>query len=214
MERWERTLFPAYPRPMRVGRDRFLSAVAAMGGVFGLPSSPGAAQAAVRAAADASAGEQATAGEDDSRSSGGDNGACRGKPVARPNACDDSHGSPGDCRKADCRRLPFICQHCEEYKLSFKPKIAERAVACVVAQAGAQLGDGCRTYQCGDEALQGACLDPTADLACLAVAKSCNTSVDECRGLLSGMSDAGRQKMLACAMAGCRFGLWSCVEGL
>jgi hypothetical protein len=128
--------------------------------------------------------------------------------------CDDSHGAPGDCRKADCRRLPFICQHCEAYKAYFKPKIAERAVACVVGQSGAQLGDGCRTYQCGDEALKGACLDPTADPACWAVAKSCNTSLDECRGLLSGMNDAGRQKILACALSGCRFGLWSCVEGI
>ena len=179
---------------MRFARDKFLCAVAAIGAVYALPSTQSAAQTI----------EQG----------GGDPGVCRAKPIARPSVCDDAHGSPGDCKKVDCRRLPFICQHCEEYKATLKPKIAERAVACVVAQAGAQLGDGCRTYQCGDEALQGACLDPTADLACLAVAKSCNTSVDECRGLLSGMNDAGRQKMLACAMSGCRFGLWSCVEGL
>jgi len=57
-------------------------------------------------------------------------------------------------------------------------------------------------------------LDPSADLACMAVAGSCHTSIDECRGLLSGMNDAGRQKVLACAVSGCRFGLWSCVEGI
>jgi hypothetical protein len=200
---------------MRIERDQFLCAVAAIGGVCGLPASPGAAQPVVHAAAGSQEPEPAPAGEGESPSSGGDdNGTCRAKPVARPNVCDDNRGSPGDCRKADCRRLPFICQHCEEYKRTLKPKIAERAVACVVAQAGAQLSDGCRTYQCGDEALGGACLDPTADPACWAVAKSCNTSVDECRGFLSGMNDAGRQKVLACALAGCPYGLWSCVEGL
>jgi hypothetical protein len=182
---------------MRVDRDRFFCAVAAVGGVCLLPAS-------------ASSGQVV----DESPSGGGADGVCRAKPVTRPNACDDDHGSPGDCRKADCRRLPFICEHCEEYRRFFKPKIAERAVACVVAQSGAQLGDGCRTYQCGDEALGGACLDTAADPTCAVVARSCSTSVDECRGMLSGMNDAGRQKILACAQAGCRFGLWSCVEGL
>ncbi len=177
---------------MRVERSQFLVAMAAVAGVYGVASTSDAAEP-----------------------SGGDaNGVCRAGPVTRPNVCDDAHGSPGDCRRADCRRLPFICQHCEDYKQFFKPKVAERAVACIVAQTGPQLTDGCRTYQCGDEALKGACIDPSADLASMAVARSCNTSIDECRGLLSGMNDAGRQKVLACAMSGCRFGLWSCVEGI
>ena len=185
---------------MRLHRDRFLSALAALGAVYALPSGDGTAQARPASPAD------------DALDTGA--GSCRAKPVSRPSTCDDAHGAPGDCRKVDCRRLPFICEHCEDYKKVFKPKIAERAVACVVAQSGGQLGDGCRTYQCGDEALQGACLDLAADPACWVVSKACNASMDECRGLLSGMNDAGRQKMLACAAGGCRFGLWSCVEGL
>jgi hypothetical protein len=176
---------------MRVDRQKFLVAVAAVAGVYGVASSSDAAE-----------------------SSSSTDGACRAGAVSRPLVCDDAHGSPGDCRKADCRRLPFICQHCEDYKAAFKPKIAERAVACVVGQTGSQLGDGCRTYQCGDEALGGACLDPTAALPCLAISRSCNTTIDECTGLLSGMNETGRQKIVACAAAGCRFGLWSCVEGL
>ena len=88
------------------------------------------------------------------------------------------------------------------------------AVACIVGQTRNQARDGCRNYQGGDEALGGACLDAAADVPCRAIAKSCKTSLDECRGLLSGMNAAGRAKMSACAAQGCSYGLWSCVESL
>ena len=181
---------------MRVDRKRFLVAAAALAGVYG-----------------ASSTSSAVPGEAPPMRTGED-GDCRGRSVPRPSTCDDDRGSPGDCKRVDCRRTPFICSHCEDYKAYFKPKIAERAVACVLARSGAQLQDGCRTYQCGDEALKGACLDPLADPPCWAISRSCSTTMDECRGLLSGMNAAGRQKVLACATAGCRFGLWSCVEGI
>ncbi len=138
---------------------------------------------------------------------------CRAKAIARPTVCTDDRGNPGDCRKAMCS-LGFICDQCEAYKKYFKPKIAERAVACVVAQTRAQSGDGCRTYQCGDQALKSACIDTTADIECKGIAKSCKTSVTECRGMLSGMNAAGRANIAACAAKGCPYGLWSCVEGI
>lgn len=142
-------------------------------------------------------------------------GMCRAKNVKRPvaAACSDDVGKPGDCRKASCS-LQFVCTQCEAYKKYFKPRVAERAVACVVGQSKNQARDGCRTYQCGDEALSGACLDAAADVPCRAIAKSCKTTLDECRGLLSGMNAAGRAKMSACAAQGCAYGLWSCVESL
>jgi hypothetical protein len=184
---------------MRVDRKKFLVAATALAGAYAVSSTSSAVT---------------PTGDGASPTTSGEDGECRGRAVPRPTVCDDGRGSPGDCRKADCRRTPFICQHCEDYKAYFKPKIAERAVACVVSQTGAQLQDGCRTYACGDEALKGACLDPLADPACWAISRACTTTLDECRGLLSGMNDAGRQKVLACAMSGCRYGLWSCVEGL
>ncbi|MBL8609038.1 MAG: hypothetical protein JNL38_17055 [Myxococcales bacterium] len=142
-------------------------------------------------------------------------GMCRAKNVKRPvaAACSDDVGKPGDCKKANCS-LQFVCTQCEAYKKYFKPRVAERAVACIVGQTRNQARDGCRTYQCGDEALGGACLDAAADVPCRAIAKSCKTSLDECRGLLSGMNAAGRAKMSACAAQGCSYGLWSCVESL
>jgi hypothetical protein len=141
-----------------------------------------------------------------------DGAMCRAKAIARPTTCDDARGSPGDCRKAMCS-MGFICDQCEAYKRYFKPKIAERAVACVVRQSAAQSRDGCRTYQCGDEALKSACIDSTADAECKSIAKTCKVSLDECRGMLSGMNAAGRAKVATCA-AKCPYGLWSCVEGI
>jgi hypothetical protein len=199
---------------VRVDREKFLLAATATAAMCCIPSnsrtSAGPTEGRVRTQTPTLAPS-----DNDSPLSGGDgSGACRAKSVARPSVCDDGDGKPVDCGKADCRELYFICEHCEAYKRYFKPRIAERAVACVVAQSGPQLSDGCRTYQCGDEALKGACLDPGAAASCWPIAKSCNTSVDECTGLLSGMNDDGRRKVLACAQSGCPFGLWSCVEGI
>jgi hypothetical protein len=142
-------------------------------------------------------------------------GTCRATAEGvRPATCDDDHGTPGACAKAPCQSLPFVCEHCDDYKRYFKPKVAARAVACVVRQSRAEAEDGCRTYQCGDEALKSACLDRTADATCAKIASACGTTVDECRGMLSGMNAAGRAKIAACAAKGCSFGLWSCIEGI
>ena len=145
--------------------------------------------------------------------SGDDGAQCHGKKVARPRVCDDDHGNPRECKAAFCRE-GFVCEHCDDYRRYFKPKIAERAVACVLAQSPREARDGCRTYQCGDEALAGACIDPSVDATCSAVARSCKTTMDSCRGLLSGMNAAGRANIAACAAKGCPYGLWSCVEGI
>jgi hypothetical protein len=150
----------------------------------------------------------------------GEDGSCRAIGVARASGagCDDSKGTPASCRSVKlaggCSSFPFICDQCESYKKSFKPRVAERAVACVIAQNQAQLGDGCATYACGDEALKSACLDPSADQPCQQIASACRTTVDECRGLLSGMNANGRASVAGCASRGCPYGIWSCIEGL
>jgi hypothetical protein len=144
---------------------------------------------------------------------GDDDAMCRAKAVKRPVACADDRGTPADCKKGNCA-LGFVCDQCEAYKRYFKPKIAERAVACVIGQTRKQAQDGCRTYQCGDEALKGACIDTTADAECKSIATKCKTTVSECRGMLSGMNGAGRALIASCAAKGCPYGLWSCIEGI
>jgi hypothetical protein len=149
-----------------------------------------------------------------------EDGMCRATRVVRPAAagCNDDVGVPGSCAAVrlpgGCSSFPFICEHCEGYKAFFKPRIAQRAVECVVAQRGHDLGDGCRTYQCGDEALQSACPDRSADQPCRTIAAQCQTTREECRSLLSGMNAAGRARVASCAAQGCSFGIWSCIESM
>lgn len=145
-------------------------------------------------------------------------GGCRASnaPVARK-GCNDDVGAPGVCGPpalGSCSSFAFICNKCESYKKHFKPKVAERAVACVNAQSRRDVQDGCGTYRCGDEALRAACPDGAAQSACQSIAGKCGVSLAECTQMLSGMNAAGRAEVAACAASGCRFGLWSCIEGM
>lgn len=145
-------------------------------------------------------------------SSGGMCRASKAPPAAK--GCNDDVGSPGICSKSKCSQLAFVCSKCESYRKHFKPKVAQRAVACVNRQTRQQSGDGCETYRCGDEALRAACPDGSAQAACQSLAGKCSVSLAECTQMLSGMNAAGRAEVAACAARGCRFGLWSCIEGM
>ena len=145
---------------------------------------------------------------------------CRATPsaTAKPAVCKDDVGRPGNCGAVrlpgGCGSFDFICTKCESYKRYFKPRLAQLAVACVVAQNGQQLQDGCETYRCGDQALQNACSEPAAQAMCQTIVRQCGGELRECTQWLSGMNTAGRAAVAACAARGCQFGLWSCIEGL
>ena len=150
-----------------------------------------------------------------------DSGMCRASNAIQPpsaRGCNDNAGNPGDCKRVKlaggCSSFPFICDKCESYKQHFKPRVAERAVSCTLALSGKQLGSGCDTYACGDEALKSACPDASAQAACHNIAKQCKTTLAECSQMLSGMNQAGRAAVATCAASGCSYGLWSCIEGM
>jgi hypothetical protein len=133
----------------------------------------------------------------------------------------DDMGSPGSCAglKFDksCAPFPFVTEACNDAIKYYKPKIAERAVACIQKQSPKKLCDALSTYHCKDVALRSACIDPSADSSCNAIVAKCpQTSMSECRGYLSGMNDIGRGEMIKCMTGpnGCSWGLYSCTEGL
>ena len=156
----------------------------------------------------------------------------------RRTGCTDAIGSPASCKAMaaprGCGSFPFPRSKCDGFAASMKPKIAERAVACVVALSGKEVCDACLTYRCGYEALMSACVDVTADVDCAAIAKSCagpnpsgpsrrapttptgTVTMTECRAYLSGLAPTGRRKMVQCMVPGqgCDWGLYSCAEGL
>jgi hypothetical protein len=139
--------------------------------------------------------------------------------------CDDSVGSVEECPAvgpSDEGICQIAAKRCSEYKLAFKPKVAQAAVACLRRLKGQELCDPARVNLCGHTALMAACQEPVAAIeagvapvaslvtaSCDSIVKSCAgeapapTMVD-CKQTLSGMSDTGRANMMACVSAHCR----------
>jgi hypothetical protein len=143
-------------------------------------------------------------------------------------ACDDSVASVEECPAAgpsDEGFCNFAAKRCSEFKLAFKPKVAQAAVACLRRLKGQELCDPARVNLCGHTALMAACQDPIAPLAaidggavqptslvtasCEGIVKACAgdapaPTMSDCRQTLSGMSDTGRANMMACVSTHCR----------
>jgi hypothetical protein len=142
------------------------------------------------------------------------------RPFNRTQCAGDDIGSPGVCttlkEDASCAPFDFVRGMCASNVTFMKARVAERAVACQQALGAKKLCDSTYTWDCRDEALRSACADASADAVCGAIAQKCPVNQDECRGYLAGLNDGGRQEVAKCLETpdGCRWGVWSCVEGL
>ena len=144
--------------------------------------------------------------------------------------CDDSLGTVEDCPAmgpADegvCTN--FAAKRCADFKSTFKPKVAQAAVACLKSLKGNAACDPARVNLCGHSALMSACPEPTPDStkldatgsgaasaspvanACESILKGCAgqpllPTLTDCRQTLSGMSDFGRASMVECMSTHC-----------
>jgi hypothetical protein len=144
------------------------------------------------------------------------------KPVA---TCDDMVGAAAACpppgwpaEEGGCGALPT--KRCEDYKSSLKPRVAERAVACINALNPNQRCDRDRLNLCGHAALMSACsilpeAPDSTDAApdelttrCTAIVQACggislSATLRDCRDTLAGMSAAGRDRMATCMKTHC-----------
>jgi hypothetical protein len=101
-----------------------------------------------------------------------------------------------------------------------KPKVAERAIACLNALKPAERCDPIRLNLCGHLALMSACQPDDGDrdgvdaaasgvaVACQAVVLECagvplGPTLRDCRATLAGMSELGQSKMLSCMSTHC-----------
>ena len=156
--------------------------------------------------------------------------------------CDDSVGTPEDCPAVGpsdegvCSNI--AAKRCADFKLAFKPKVAQAAVSCLRHLKGNELCDPARVNLCGHAALMAACPDvpppaapgttasanATADsspvaMACDSILKTCGAeplrpTQADCRQTLAGMTDTGRANMAECMSTHCGDkGLLGC-EGL
>jgi hypothetical protein len=144
-----------------------------------------------------------------------------------PPVCDDTVGTAGDCPAAiypsdegvgGCGALPT--KRCQDFKQTMKPRVAERAVACLNALNPGLRCDATRLNLCAHSALMNACPEPegtavagvpaTDDLSarCAALVQGCGAtslapSVRECRATLAGLSVFGRDQMATCMKTHC-----------
>lgn len=81
-------------------------------------------------------------------------------------ACDDSQGKPEQCPSvgpSDEGMCPnVIYKRCQDFKTAFKPRVAEKAVACLRALKPNERCDPARINLCGHLALMSACPEPVA----------------------------------------------------
>lgn len=146
-------------------------------------------------------------------------------------ACDDITGAPGPCpapgepeaEEESCGA--YATKRCQDFKQAMKPRVAERAVACLNALTPAQRCDPARVNLCGHGALMNACSPPEAPQAipnalatpaandelgstCDSILRGCTgttlaPTVRECRETLAGLNAMGRDKMAACMSTHC-----------
>jgi len=148
-------------------------------------------------------------------------------PAAAPApVCDDTVGTAADCpapgypseEGVGCGALPT--KRCQDFKQTMKPRVAERAVACLNALNPGLRCDASRLSLCAHRALMDACPEPEGaavagvpasdELAvrCASLVQGCGStgaapSVRECRATLAGLSSFGRDQMASCMKTHC-----------
>jgi hypothetical protein len=137
-------------------------------------------------------------------------------PPAAP-ACDDSVGTPGECPPPGYPTIEggcgsFASTRCGELKQSMKPRVAAAAVACLNKLTPKERCDAARVSLCGHLAFMNACpeVEPTTRVTaiCQGIIDGCGASpvapsMTECRQLLSGMTEGGRERTRTCMKTHC-----------
>jgi hypothetical protein len=141
--------------------------------------------------------------------------------------CDDSAATVGECPPPGYPTIEGGCGsfanvRCGELKQAMKPKVAATAVACLNKLTPQERCDPARVYLCGHLAFMNACPEREAALegdagsvskssvtsTCQAIVDGCGVSpiapsMAECRQLLSGMTEAGRERTRTCMKTHC-----------
>jgi hypothetical protein len=132
-------------------------------------------------------------------------------------ACDDSVGDAEACPppgypavEGGCGAFPTT--RCNDFKQTMKPRVAQAAVACLNKLTGAERCDPKRVDLCAHLALMNACDDraatTTIGAACEGLVQACASapvgpSRAECRLVLSGLRENGRDAVVDCTKKHC-----------
>jgi hypothetical protein len=125
--------------------------------------------------------------------------------------CDDSGPAPTGCSSirapsSQCESFSETKSMCSKLARGLKPKVAEKAVECLLAKSGKQpicvFGVA---NDCAMAAVKKACIDPATQVQCAPVVRHCGGRLDmrDCQNLLSAVVSSNRREMIACMTEGC-----------
>ncbi|CAN5535320.1 hypothetical protein BH09MYX1_BH09MYX1_41120 [soil metagenome] len=140
-------------------------------------------------------------------------------PPPPPPGCPDSDnmiGTPASCSGLrapgpQCESFVDTKADCSRFAKGFKPKVAQRAVACFLSKSGTkEVCDFTLSQKCAVEAVQEACIDPAVGTQCDSIMANCGgrrgraglTRID-CMHALSGLTGTNRSKVAACISESC-----------
>lgn len=95
---------------------------------------------------------------------------------------------------------------CTKLARGLKPRVAEKAVDCLLAKSGKQsICDFRVGSECAMSAVRKACIEPSTQSTCAPVVRACsgNLSMKDCQSLLSAVEAKHRRSMVSCMTEGC-----------
>ncbi len=147
------------------------------------------------------------------------------KPAAEAGAvamagpvCDDSKGSPGDCRGIEapggepCFMVEPMRQACDQLSRLMKPKSAEKLVSCFLSKSRTRsVCDPSAGIDCVQQAARASCPDPTTEPVCKEILGKCKPdemmaalfTSEMCNGGLAALRQSSREKLIACMKQRC-----------
>lgn len=125
--------------------------------------------------------------------------------------CDEGGAAPTGCGTLrapgpQCESFSDTKSICSKFARGFRPRVAEKAVECLLAKSGKQaICDFSVASQCGVAAVQKGCVDPSTQSTCQPIVRKCGNSLQmrDCQALLSSVSSKNRRNMISCITEGC-----------
>jgi hypothetical protein len=145
--------------------------------------------------------EETLAALDRTPSAGVDDGSMCEEGGVAPTGCGTLR-APGP----QCESFSDTKAMCGKLARGLRPRVAEKAVDCILAKSGKQaVCDFNLGNQCALAAMQKGCIEPSTQAACTQIVRSCsgNLPMRDCQMLLSSVTTKNRRNMMACMTEGC-----------
>lgn len=209
---------------MQIDRSRFLLLTATMAGsACGSQSAPSSGGLVVAAPVVALGGSETPANGETPKKPADIASAVEGDPIValggvKPNEddtdasmCEEGGVAPKGCGSLrapgpQCESFADTKAMCSKLARGLKPRVAEKAVDCLIAKSGKQsICDFRVGSECAIAAVHKACIEPVTQSTCAPIVRACsgNLSMKDCQSLLSAVGDKHRRSMVSCMTEGC-----------